>query len=388
MDSTPVDIAYYGFVLGHGGDAVQMLELALGMQRRGRRVRILVPEIPTTLGLAADAARHGIDLVRTPLMRADPVAPRQVPEDLAALFLANPAHLMHFHTGDFCLSRTIPRVLAELDVPRASAAVTVHSPYDTLTPGDERSTAWAAAAETRFYSIVCPSLQSVRTQHKYGVPEGRVRHIPNGVNTARYGSGDAAPIRSELGLHPKASLLVFTSRLDTQKRPLDALAAFMNIASEAEFRLVHLAFVGQGELEDTLRQRAASAGLANRVHLMGHRSDIPNWLAASTVWVLPTEAENFSLAVLEALAAGCAILSTRCRGNDEVLISGHNAELHTVANVPQITDKLRMLLRNPDYRDKLGNNGIHTSHKYDTEVMIEQYSALYTEMESELKHGR
>ncbi len=378
-----VAIVYFGFVLGHGGDAIQMLELAHGMQQRGRRVRIVVPRIPTTEGLAADAAARGVELIRTPLMRADPVAPKQVPEDLIALFGQHSAPVLHFHTGDFCLSRTVPKVLGEIGIPPERVVVTVHSPYDTLAPGEERAKAWAAAAGTRIHKIICPSNQAVRTQLKYGVAEEHVCHIPNGVDVARFRNGDGAQIRSELNLPAKAALLVFTSRLDPQKRPLDALNAFIALAGEPEFRLLHIAFVGKGELESRILEAASAAGFAERVHLMGHRSDVPNWLAAATVWMLPTEAENFSLAVLEALAAGSPILSTRCRGNDEVLVSGTNAELHTVGNVPQLIQKLQMLLKSVEYRAFIAYNGIQTSHEYNVSIMVDRYAALYAELESE-----
>ena len=62
-----------------------------------------------------------------------------------------------------------------------------------------------------------------------------------------------------------------------------------------------------------LTAEAKRLGLADRVRLVGYQTNVPDWLAAATVWLLPTERENFSVAVLEALAAGCTVLSTRAR---------------------------------------------------------------------------
>ena len=71
------------------------------------------------------------------------------------------------------------------------------------------------------------------------------------------------------------------------------------------------------------------------MRLAGYQTNVADWLAAATVWLLPTERENFSVAVLEALAAGCAVLSTTCPGNDEVLTDRENRGLFPVGDIPR-----------------------------------------------------
>lgn len=370
------DILFVGFVLGHGGDAMQMLELAAGMAKRGKRVRIVVPELKTTAAFAERCQERGVPVERSRLLRADAHAARQNPLDLLRLFHTHRARQLHLHTGDVCLPRMVPLVMALLRLPRAF--VTVHSPYDTLQPGDARARAWVSATTHRFRKVICPSTHGLQTQIRYGVPRERLLHIPNGVDVARYGSGDGMRIRRELGLEAENPLLVFTSRPEAQKRPFDALEAFVQIASE--FPTAHLAFVGQGELEGELQQRAEQAGLRKRVHFPGYRSDIPDWLAAATVWLLPTETENFSLALLEALAAGCPVLSTLCPGNDEVLVAGSNALIHAIGDVAGIASSLRLLLTSPALRTRLGVQGRHTAQNYTLECMVEQYASCYEEV--------
>jgi len=145
----------------------------------------------------------------------------------------------------------------------------------------------------------------------------------------------------------------------------------------AEFPALHLVYVGQGEQEAAVRQVAAEAGLTERVHLLGFRSDVPNWLAAATVWILPTETENFSLAVLEALAAGCPILSTDCPGNDEALHDGDNSLLTAVGDTETQTEALRRLLSLSGLRERLSAAARRNAEKYRLERMVESYAALY-----------
>jgi glycosyltransferase involved in cell wall biosynthesis len=258
-------------------------------------------------------------------------------------------------------------------MPRAFA--TLHSPYDTVPPGSERALAWASAVEHLLHAIVCPSEHARQKQIRNGVPAERVRTIRNGIDTSRCAGGDGQAARRLLGVELETPLLVFTSRLDRQKRPLDALTVFRNVA--AEFPSLHLVYVGTGEQEETVRECAAKAGLSDRVHLMGFRSDIPDWLAAATIWILPTEAESFSLSVLEALAAGCPILSTLCPGNNEVLRDGDNSLLTAVGDTEAQTRALRRLLADADVRKTLGEAARRAAERFRLESMIESYADLY-----------
>lgn len=372
----PIDILYVGFVLGHGGDANQMLELAAGAAARGKRVRIIVPILPTTVAFAETARQRNLDVVRTPLIRVSASAARQNPFSLAKLFYTNQAETIHIHTGDVRLPRTVPVVLAMLGIPRFKVFVTIHSPYDSTDSGGARETAWASAVRSRINGVACPSQHAVDAQIRGGVPQERLVHIPNGVNLNRFKSGDGARIRQELGLGSQDRLLVFTSRLEQQKRPMDALEAFSMTA--AEFPDAHIAFVGTGALDADLRSFAASGGLEERVHLVGHRTDIPDWLAAATCWVLPTESENFSLAVLEALAAGCPIVSTLCKGNDEVLVDGYNAITHTIGDVAGLAGALRFVLSSSEVRQRLSAAANETSNRFGLDEMVESYIKWYS----------
>jgi len=87
--------------------------------------------------------------------------------------------------------------------------------------------------------------------------------------------------------------------------------------------------------------------------------------------------ENFSLAVLEALAAGCPILSTLCQGNDEVLVAGKNALTVAVGHIDGKVQGLRRLLSEPDLRKRLRVAARETAGNYDVEHMVNQYLNCY-----------
>ena len=169
--------------------------------------------------------------------------------------------------------------------------------------------------------------------------------------------------------------MLFCSRLDPQKRPLEAVQIFDGVARE--FPSAVLVFVGQGSEQGAVEAEAERLGISERVRLVGYQTDVPNWLAAATVWLLPTERENFSLAVLEGLAAGCAVLSTTCRGNDEVLVDHQNALTFPVGDVAGATAALRELLRDQELRSMLSRNGRSTADRYSVANMVDGYQLVY-----------
>jgi len=370
-----VEILYVGFLLGHGGDAIQMLDLASGMAARGRRVKAVVPLLDTCIPFVERCKERGIPAERSPWIRADMHSARQNVFNLLRFFRTYRAPILHLHTGDVCLPRTVVLALDILRPPHVFA--TLHSPYDTLQPGDTRARVWAAAVSRRFEKIFCPSRHGCATQQRYGVMPERLQNIHNSVDSARFGSGDPQKAWRALGVAPGTPLLVFSSRLDPQKRPLDALEAFQRVAPD--FPTARLVFVGSGRQEEQARAAAARSGVAERVHFVGYQQNVPDWLAATTVWILPTESENFSLAVLEALAAGCPILSTRCPGNDEVLVEGQNALTVGVCDTDALTAGLRRLLSDGDLRQRLRLAAQNTARDYDKEYMVDLYARCYDE---------
>jgi glycosyltransferase involved in cell wall biosynthesis len=368
-----VDILYIGFLLGHGGDAMQMLELATGMAKRGQRVKLVVPELETSVALGELCRERGLPIDRTPWIRSDAWRAKQSPVNLIRLFGTYRAPILHLHTGDVCLPRMALLAMRLLRVPRAFA--TIQSPYNTLQPQDARARAWAYAAPRALRQVICPSQHSRRTQISYGLPPELVRTVYNSVDLHRFSRGNASVPRKALGLGPEAKLVVFSSRLEPQKRPFDALHAFQRVA--AVDGDTHMVFVGRGALEPELRALVQQSGLADRVHFAGFQTNIPDWLAAATVWFLPTESENFSLAVLEALAAGCPILSTLCQGNDEVLEQERNALTTAVGDVEAQASGLHRLLQDPQMRASLGAAARESARRYSVDNMVEEYGRVY-----------
>jgi glycosyltransferase involved in cell wall biosynthesis len=367
------DITYVGFVLGHGGDALQLLDLAVGMTERGRRVRVVVPVSPATEALAERGRERNVQVERIDALRADDQGVRQSVARLLRFLASNRTDLYHFHTGDVCLPRTASGLVRVLRVP--PAVITIHSPILTVQAGDARARFWASAVNARRDTVVAPSRHGRATQISLGVAPERVRTIFNCIDVVRFRQGDAERAFEVLQLPPTTPLVVFSSRLDPQKRPLDAVESFRRIVAAGS--PAHMAIIGSGVLEGDVRDAVGRASLQDRVHVLGYRQDVPDWLAAATAWILPTEYENFSLAVLEAQAAGCAIVSTRCQGNDEMLHDGVDAITTPVGDIDAQAAALARIIDDEGLRRRLQRGARSAGQQYTLERMLDEHEAAY-----------
>ena len=124
-------------------------------------------------------------------------------------------------------------------------------------------------------------------------------------------------LSEDLGIDRKDRVLTNVGRLRTQKGQTFLLDAMASLVSA--FEGIKLLILGEGDLLPTLKRKLEALGLSNRVKFLGNRSDVPDILALTEIFVFPSLWEGTSLALLEAMAAGKPIVATDIPGNRTVL---------------------------------------------------------------------
>ncbi len=205
------------------------------------------------------------------------------------------------------------------------------------------------------------------------ISPSRVLSIPNGVPR---GSAGQPRLREELGLAPDDRLILAVGNLYPVKGHrylIEALALLTN-----RDRKVHIAIAGRGELAETLRVQARALGVADRLHLLGFRSDIPDLLAAAEVFVLPSLSEGLPMALLEAMFARRPIVASDV-GALRAALAGGEAGLLVQPGDPQVlAGALDRLLANPADAQVLAERAARrAAMEYDSEVMAARYACVY-----------
>lgn len=213
------------------------------------------------------------------------------------------------------------------------------------------------------------------------VPPERLHYMPGiGVDTAKYAServsqDEIAKVRAEIGLTSGDPLILMIAEFNPGKRHRDALAAFAQLGSST----AHLAFAGPGRLMDEMRSLAKELGVADRVHFLGFRRDIPTLIKASIVTVLPSEREGLPRSAMESLSLGVPVIGTDIRGVRD-LISDDCGILVKVGDVAGLAKAMDWILSHPIEAQLMGETGrVKMKANFDIAAIIKAHESLYDE---------
>jgi len=204
------------------------------------------------------------------------------------------------------------------------------------------------------------------------LPASRVTTIGNGVRPEHAQSSD---LRQQLGLGPEDPLVLAVGNLYPVKGHGFAVEAL------ASLRGVHLAISGRGDLADKLREQAARLGVADRLHLLGLRSNIADLLAGADVFILPSLSEGLPMALLEAMFAGRAIVASDVGDVRAALDDGRAGTLVPAGDPRALASAIHELLNAPTRARELGARAEQRARKeYDVSRMVTRYVTVYKEL--------
>lgn len=188
-------------------------------------------------------------------------------------------------------------------------------------------------------------------------------------------SAPPGAVRRELGIPPDAPVVGTLARLVRQKR-LDRLLEVVALLPSA----VHCVVAGDGPLRGELEARAGELGVTPRVHFLGHRSDVPDVLAALDLLVLTSDRESLANAMLEAMAAGVPVLSTPVSGAREALeplADGRRPGLVVDPEPESLARAVDELLEDPERREGMARAARERiRERFDREEMLDRWEAV------------
>jgi len=210
---------------------------------------------------------------------------------------------------------------------------------------------------------------------------GRVRRVYHGLEppVTRALEREGQRIRVELGVGADEFLVGNVGRLALQKGQRHLIAA-MPLLLERVPR-AHAVIAGGGDLEDYLRDLADEAGVAERVHVLGPRKDVPALMHAIDVFAMPSIWEGFGLVLLEAMAAGRPIVASRVATIPEVVVDGETGRLVPAGDPQALADALAELANQPARARQFGEAGRERLRRqFSIEKMVGDTELLYREL--------
>lgn len=196
------------------------------------------------------------------------------------------------------------------------------------------------------------------------------------------GATDTELFRPSAGSRPEGSCrLLFHGRVDLRKGLGELVEAASLLAGRGH--AFHLQISGIGPDLEAVRARAAEQGLGERVSFSGYTGyrDAPEVYRIADVFVSPTYSEGFSNTILEAMATGLAIVSTRTVGVVDCLTDGENGLLVPVRDPEALADALARLIEEPSLAARLAAHGlVDVRRLYAWPVLAERIARAYAEV--------
>lgn len=271
--------------------------------------------------------------------------------------------------------------IAALAARRRRRPLVVHCHGSDIHTAPERGAAVAASiryavrSADQLIAVSRPIQRALR--RRYGVPDGRVHLIPCGVDTARFHPGDRELARRGLGLPSAGIRLLYVGDLIPEKGVLLLLEAGAELLRAGAD--LHITLVGSGPLGDTLRDRAALLGIAERFVLLGPQPNerIPELLRASDALVLPSASEGSPVSIIEARAVGLPVLATRVGGVPDLVADGRDGFLFPPGDARALAGALRRFLSlDAGDRAALGRAALARRGRFDIDAQAAQVRAL------------
>lgn len=194
-------------------------------------------------------------------------------------------------------------------------------------------------------------------------------YLPNSVDTAS--------IRPHRRLNNENSIL-FVGTMIERKQPLLLLRAFEIIADQVP--AATLVMCGDGPLEDCLRKEVEKKGLQKRVKLLSYASEptLMDLRSRAGIFVLPSLSEGTSLALLEAMAAGQAVIVSRNESHAAILEHRVNGLFFEVGNAEELAKQILLVMADKELRSRMSKSARHLCEtQFSNAIVAKQLEDLY-----------
>ncbi|MXV52815.1 glycosyltransferase [Pedobacter sp. HMF7647] len=214
---------------------------------------------------------------------------------------------------------------------------------------------------------------------KYGLKESRLVFAPHAIDNNRFSKNrndEARKLRENLDIKEEDILILFAGKLEPKKDPELLMEAFIKLGNGSlsplsmtftsrlmgatkeievgastplsETRSIRLLFVGNGILEESLKQKAANSPQKSTIHFMDfqNQTQMPVVYQACDLFCLPSKGpgETWGLAVNEAMAAGKAVLvSDKVGCSVDLVKNAENGYIFRNGDLADLIDKLALL---------------------------------------------
>jgi glycosyltransferase involved in cell wall biosynthesis len=353
--------------LTQGGSERQLTEIAAGLDRNlfNPHVAVLRPG-----GLRLDELRAaGVPTVCFPIQSFTR------PSALSAVWRLH--RYLRRHKIGLAHSFDVPANLFMVPVARASGVKAVLSSqraFRSLTPKQYRPLMRFSDRLVNRIVVNCRALERHLISDE-GVPAALIRLCGNGIDTQLF---ERRVLPQPLPLAGASPVVGVVCALRPEKDLPTLVKAF------ALARLQHprmgLVVVGSGAMLEPLERLIGELGQQDRCVFVPSTTEVPKWLSAIDIFVLPSVSEALSNSLMEAMACGCAAVASNVGGNGELIEHGERGLLFRAGDAGDLAGCLKMLAADQPLRRRLAEAGRRFIHEnFGVAQSVRRMTEIYLE---------
>lgn len=231
-------------------------------------------------------------------------------------------------------------------------------------------------------AVVALTRETVAEAIAFGIPTARVHLLGNGVDVENFTPSDQAArmaMKAALGLGA-SPVVLYVGRLSPEKNPCGLLRAWASVLGNlaGDWKLV---MVGDGPERAMIDALVSELELSDQVVIAGRQDGIERWMQAAEIYVLSSQREGLSNALLEAMASGLPVVATRVSGVTELVEETGAGLVVDVGDMPGLGRSLAWLAADPVQRARMGKQArrIVDSH-FSINSIARSHEALYCQL--------
>jgi len=226
--------------------------------------------------------------------------------------------------------------------------------------------------------IACSNAAKEVLTHYEKVDTRKITIIYNGTNIDEfrlYNINQRRQTRENLKVEDKI-VLSFTAHLRPAKGHQYLLEAISKIKNQ--YTNIVLLLIGEGVLRNELEALTRQLNIEDNVRFLGYRTDIPDILSATDIYVHSSVEEGFGISIIEAMAVGLPVIATNVGGIPEIITNGENGILVPPENPQALAEAISDLIEHPDKRKMFAEKGRqHITANFTNDIMAKKYMEVY-----------
>lgn len=219
-----------------------------------------------------------------------------------------------------------------------------------------------------------------RIMEDAGIAAHKTHVVRSAVDPEAFAAMDRQQARQrltqELELAEDCRIICNVGYHTAQKDQITLIRAVARLAQDQKNFAVLLA--GDGPLRDKLVSSASELGVQQYIHFLGIRQDVPELLAASDIFVMPSAHEGLGTSILDAIHSGCAVAACEVGGIPEIILHQKTGLLSPVRDAERLSQNLAKLLKDETLRRSLITNAkAHIAQEFSLTQMVNGNLAVY-----------